>query len=157
MKKIIIKYKLINDQEWNVKELTPEEYYDEGETDFSIFDSVDRYFLEPRGYIDEPRERILSMIIHLEDFHGDRVESKFTYWNNGLNEISDYSQFKKNELTYRLIVTSICLNQERKRDLVLRVQEVDGHLIPLSQIIVENEEQIVDKVDLTMFKNSQKK
>jgi hypothetical protein len=153
MNDIIIDYKVLNDNSWKRLVLNPRDYFDEQDSDFSI-DSIEKYYLEPRNYIPVEKGAIQLLNFDISDNFGNRHLMKFTYWNNGSNQILDSIEYKNEKLIYRTIVQSVMLTN--RENLLLRLEEINGQLIPLTHSIRDNEEEIVQENDLSTFKDFRK-
>lgn len=140
MKDPIIRYKLVDEKNWRYLTLDKEQFYDSDEKEFSIFDSVEKHFLEPRQYINFEHSRISFLNFFLEDEKGHKVIKKITYWNNGSNQIQEYIQLSNNIVIQRTLISSVYLDDEMKDCLVTRFDQYNENLIPVTQIILKGGE-----------------
>jgi hypothetical protein len=151
MKDIIIDYKIRTSNSWKKVVISSEDYFDKDEVGFSI-DSIEKYFLEPRDYISIEKSEIVFLNFDISDDLGNRRLTKFTYWKDGCNQIKDYNEYLNEKLTYRTIIQSVELTNGET--LVLRLEEIDGQLIPLTHSIMNVGEEFIQKNDLSVFDNS---
>jgi hypothetical protein len=150
MKDIIIDYKVKADSSWKRLVISAEEYFDKDDSEFSI-DSIAKHFLEPRDYVSIEKSEIVFLNFDVSDGLGNRHLNKFTYWNDGHNRIYDHNIYLNDKLTYRTIIQSVELRNGET--LVLRLEEIDGQLIPLTHSIMDSEEQYIQKNDLSVFRD----
>ena len=137
MKNIIIKYLLLNEVDWKTIELKPEDFFDSLEQGgkYSVFDSVEKHFLEPRNYLKEEHEKILFLTILISDELNNKTENKYTYWDNGQNQIKETIEYQLGILSYRTIIFNINISHNLKKTLTFRVEDVNSQLVTLTQII----------------------
>ncbi len=147
----IIEYKIKSDDSIKRIVINPKDYFDESELPYTI-DSIEKHFLESRNYISEDKEQIVFLNFDISDGNGNKQLTKFTYWGNGLNQIKDYNEFKNGVLSYRTIIQSI--NLADGNTLTLRVEEIEGQLIPITHSITDIDDNILQKFDLSMFDKS---
>ena len=140
MKNPIIRYKIVDEAEWRTIELNPNEFYDDDEIEFSIFDSVERYFLEPRNYLKVQRDMVSFLIIILEDKNEAKVITRFTYWNKGLNQLKEYSEIENGKMRFRNFILSVCLDEEVEDFLVLRFDSTEENMIPITQVMLRGDD-----------------
>jgi len=135
MKDILIKYLLVDSSEWKLLELKPEDYFDlnEQSESYSVFDSIEKHFLDPRNYLKEDLDKILILNITISDSLGNKSESKFTYWDEGRSQIKETLEYKLGILSYRTIILSVNIDSENQKSLILRVEDIEGNLIPITQ------------------------
>lgn len=140
MKDIVLRYLLVGELEWKQIELKPEDFFDPlGENEsYSVFDSVEKHFLEPRNYLTEQQENVLMLKVLISDQMGNRLENKYTYWHKGQNHIKETLEFRLEVLSYRTIIFSINVNAESQQSLVFRVEDIDGQLVPITQVLEHN-------------------
>jgi hypothetical protein len=150
MKDIIIDYKIRTDNSWKRVVINPKDYFDKDDSGFSI-NSIEKFFLEPRDYISVEKDEIVFLNLDVSDDLGNRRLTRFTYWKNGVNQIKDYNEYTNEKLTYRTIVQSIELTN--RETLVLRLEEIDGQLIPITHSIMDAEERFTQTNDLTIFRD----
>jgi hypothetical protein len=150
MKDIIIDYKIRTDNSWKRVVMSSEDYFDMDDLGFSI-DSIEKCFLEPRDYISIEKSEIVFLNFDVSDDLGNRRLTKFTYWKDGSNHIKDYNEYLNDKLTYRTIIQSVELTNGET--LTLRLEEIDGQLIPLTHSIIDVGEEFIQKNDLSVFDN----
>jgi len=150
MNDIIIDYKIRTDNSWRKVVISPEDYFDKGDLGLSI-DSIEKFFLEPRDYISVEKSEIVILNFDISDELGNRRLTKFTYWNNGRNQIQDHNEYLNEELKYRTIVQSVEI--KNNETLTLRLEEINGQLIPLTHSIMDSEEQLIQTNDLSVFRD----
>ncbi len=151
MKNILIEYRLVGEKDLMRIVLSPSDYFGDGEAEFSIQDSVEKYFLEPRNYLNHPHQSISMLLFTLVNNDGEEVKTKYTYWDEGLNQIKDHSEFKSGRLIYRTIILSICIDKLNRKNLVLRLEEHNGVMLPITHTILD-EKGILSKIDVSDFK-----
>lgn len=151
MNDIIIDYYIKTDNLWRRIVLSPHEYFDKDESSYSI-NSIAKCFLEPRDYISADRNDIVFLNFYISNDKGNRHLTRFTYWGNGLNQIMDHNEYQNEKLTYRTIVQSIGV--ANGETLLLRLEEINGQLIPISHSITDSEEQYTQINDLSIFDSS---
>jgi hypothetical protein len=151
MKDVVIKYLLIGEPEWKEFELKPEDFFDPlGENEiYSVFDSVEKHFLEPRNYLKEQQENVLMLKISILDQVGNKSENKYTYWNRGQNHIKETLEFRLGVLSYRTIIFSVNVDDQNQKSLVFRIEDIDGQLVPITQVIEHNN--VIVTFDLSAF------
>ena len=150
MNDIIIDYKVRTDNSWRKIVISPEDYFDKDDLGLSI-DSIEKFFLEPRDYISVEKSEIVFLNFDISDDLGNRRLRKFTYWNNGQNQIQDYNEYLNEKLKYRTIVQSVEL--KNGETLTLRLEEINGQLIPITHSIMDTEEQLTQTNDLSVFRD----
>jgi hypothetical protein len=138
MKNPIIKYKLIDD-EWKTIELSPSEFYDADESEFLIFDSVERHFLEPRNYVSAEIDKFSFLIIILENEKGEKVITRLTYWDKGKSHLEEYSEIENNKVRFRNFILSVCLDEAAEDVLVVRFDSTEENLIPITQVMLRGD------------------
>jgi hypothetical protein len=150
MNDIIIDYKIKTENSWKRVVLSPDDYFDKDDLGFSI-DSIERFYLEPRDYISVERSEIVFLNFDISDNLGNRRLTKFTYWKGGSNQIQDHNEYLNEVLKYRTIIQSVEL--ANGENLILRLEEINGQLIPITHSIMNSEEQFTQKNDLSVFDN----
>ena len=150
MNDIIIDYKLRADNSWRKVVVSPEDYFDKDDLGLSI-DSIEKFFLEPRDYISVEKSEIVFLNFDLSDDLGNRRLTKFTYWNNGRNQIQNHNEYLNEKLIYRTIIQSLELNNGES--LTLRLEEINGQLIPITHLIMDSEEEFTQTNDLSVFRD----
>ncbi|MCA6368180.1 MAG: hypothetical protein IM631_00020 [Cytophagales bacterium] len=150
MKDIIIDYKLRTDNSWKSVVISPEDYLDKDDSGFSI-DSIEKFFLEPRDYISVEKSEIVFLNFDKSDDLGNRRLTKFTYWKDGRNQIQDHYEYLNEKLTYRTIIQSVELTNGEI--LILRLEEINGQLVPITHSIMDSEEQFTQTNDLSVFRD----
>ncbi len=150
MKDIIIEYQLDNDVCWKRNALSPQEYFDQDESGYSI-DSIQKFYLEPRDYVSAEQSKIVFLNFYVNDNEGNSIVTKFTYWGKGMNQIKDHCNYKNGNLVYRTIINGIQLVGNDA--LILRLEEIKGQLVPITHVITDMNEDCIQENDLTVFKN----
>lgn len=151
MKDIVIEYQLIDDNSWKKFTLIPKDYFDENDGGYLI-DSIEKFYLEPRNYISVEQSQIKFLNFYLDDELGNQSVTRFTYWEGGSSQIQDHCKFRNGVLIYRTIVNSIKV--EEGSTLVLRVEEINNQLVPITHSINDDENDIsLKKIDLSAFKS----
>lgn len=153
MNDIKIDYLLSTDNSWKSTVVSPDYYFDYDDSGYSI-NSIEKHQLEPREYIAEQRDKIVFLNFNVSDSIGNKRLTRFTYWEGGKNQIKDHQEYLHDELVYRTIIQWISLTQDET--LLLRHEEINGQLIPISHSILNNEEEFIWKADLTIFEKLRK-
>lgn len=150
MNDIIIDYKIKGDSSWKRVVIRPDDYFDKEDSGFSI-GSIEKHFLEPRDYLSIEKSEIVFLNFSVSDDFGNKHLTKFTYWKDGRNQIKDYNEYVNDEHTYRTIVQSVELTNGET--LLLRLEEIDGQLIPITHSITDSEVRFTQKNDLSVFRD----
>ena len=74
----------------------------------------------------------------MEDDIGKKIITRFTYWDNGQSQ--DHYEYENGILTYRTIINSIRLENEKL--LVLRLEEINGQLIPITHLVMNSSDSL---------------
>lgn len=150
MQEILIEYRLRGDEQYKAKVLQWQDYFDALEGGHkSMFDLIEKHFLEPRDYLPEQRAEITHLVFTIASDDGDKVRTSYAYWNNGQNQLMDHHEFKNGVSDYRTVTLSISVDS--KLEIVLRMEEVNGVFLPRTHAIL-SDRMPIDSLDLREFK-----
>ncbi|MEP7196904.1 MAG: hypothetical protein ABI851_10305 [Saprospiraceae bacterium] len=137
---VLIKYFLKSMNTWQEIELEFDKFFEIEEGYLTVFDLIEKNFMEPRLVINFEFKNILFLNILCSDNLGNKKITNFTYWYNGLCQLKDSMEYSNGILTYRTIITSSCNVNDINNLIIVRYDLLDGQLYPTMHVECRNED-----------------
>ena len=144
---IILRYLQKNQKEFEVLELSNENYFDLEKNEIADINSVPKYS-QPYYYVNLPLEKLVFVELTIQ-LNEKKRTFKQTFWNNGENFLTERTDLDDN---YKEIILTTKLESDRYE--IMRLTLISGFLVPIYHGIItssSNGKEKEDKFDTENF------
>lgn len=156
MNKITLRYLLSGNSEFEIINLSLEDYFDkENEKEFSI-ESIPKY-MQPYEYAPCDVTKLMQLNLKIE-MGNDILEFSQVFWNHGQNIFTE--RIDKGKKNKREVILSSCIDNINRQDEILRLRFLNGNIYPIHHSFIKRSIEGVEEeteIDLSDFRAIYKK